>query len=75
MSQSKVRSDEAGVDQVGSNDGGRLGAGPAEDMIGYKLRMAQILAFRAFEEKMSTYGKAPRYLALLSVIRQNPGQS
>ncbi len=51
-----------------------LGAGVAGEMIGYKLRMAQILAFRAFEEKLSKYGKAPRYLGLLSVIREHPGQ-
>lgn len=51
-----------------------LDAGPAGETIGYKLRMAQILAFRAFEERLVTYGKAPRYLGLLSVIREHPGQ-
>lgn len=51
-----------------------LDAGPAGETIGYKLRMAQILAFRAFEERLVKYGKAPRYLGLLSVIREHPGQ-
>jgi len=51
-----------------------LDAGPAGETIGYKLRMAQILAFRAFEERLAKYGKAPRYLGLLSVIREHPGQ-
>lgn len=54
--------------------GGHLGAGEAEATIAYKLRLAQILAFRAFEEKLADHGRAPRYLGLLAIIRSHPGQ-
>jgi DNA-binding MarR family transcriptional regulator len=47
----------------------------AREMLGYKLRMAQILAFRAFEERLTKYGRAPRYLGLLAAIRADPGLS
>lgn len=52
----------------------RLDAGAAENTLGYKLRLAQILSFRAFEQRLRGYGRAPRYLGLLSVIRAHPGQ-
>ncbi|MCA0942678.1 MarR family winged helix-turn-helix transcriptional regulator [Salipiger pacificus] len=52
----------------------RLDAGEAEQTLGYKLRLAQILAFRGFEQRLTDYGRAPRYLGLLSVIRAHPGQ-
>ncbi len=52
----------------------RLDAGSAEETIGYKLRMAQILAFRAFEERLKGFGRAPRYLGLHAVIQKHPGQ-
>lgn len=48
---------------------------PTRDFIGYKVRMAQILAFRGFEGQLSRYGRAPRYLGLLAAIRSNPGLS
>ncbi|KAA2317281.1 MarR family transcriptional regulator [Pseudooceanicola sediminis] len=44
------------------------------DDIGFKLRLAQILAYRAFEERVTGYGAAPRYLGLLAIIRATPGQ-
>ncbi len=47
----------------------------ADGVLGYKLRMAQILAFRAFEERLTAFGRAPRYLGLLAAIRQEPGLS
>lgn len=50
-------------------------ADPARQMLGYKLRMAQILAFRAFEAKLTRHGRAPRYLGLLATIRADPGLS
>ncbi|MDP2779852.1 MarR family winged helix-turn-helix transcriptional regulator [Devosia sp.] len=50
-------------------------ADSAQNMLGYKLRMAQILAFRAFEAKLTRYGRAPRYLGLLATIRADPGLS
>lgn len=52
----------------------RLDAGEAEETLGYKLRLAQILAFRGFEQRLTDYGRAPRYLGLLAVIRAHPGQ-
>lgn len=52
----------------------RLDAGEAEETLGYKLRLAQILAFRGFEQRLTDCGRAPRYLGLLSVIRAHPGQ-
>lgn len=42
--------------------------------IGFKIRMAQILAFRNFEEKIKTTCKSARYFGLLSYIEANPGQ-
>jgi len=48
---------------------------PLGDFIGYQLRMAQILAFRAFEGRLTKYGRAPRYLGLLATIRAEPGLS
>ncbi len=51
-----------------------LGAGAQEESVGYKLRLAQIMAYQAFEAQVSGYGSAPRYLGLLCVIQANPGQ-
>ncbi|OCX64454.1 hypothetical protein BFP70_10390 [Thioclava sp. SK-1] len=42
--------------------------------LGYRLRLAQILAYRQFEEKLTDHGAAPRYLGLLSLVLANPGQ-
>lgn len=52
-----------------------LGAGPGDTQIAYKLRLAQIAAYRAFEERVTGFGKAPRYLGLLMIIRENPGSN
>jgi len=49
-------------------------AGRAEGSIAYKLRLAQIAAWRAFEARVTGYGVAPRYLGLLMIIEANPGQ-
>ena len=51
-----------------------LTAGSQERSIAYKLRLAQIMAYQAFEERVTGFGAAPRYLGLLCVIRANPGQ-
>ena len=45
-----------------------LTAGDGEGQIAYKLRLAQIAAYRAFEERVTGYGKAPRYLGLLLTL-------
>ena len=52
-----------------------LGPGPMAETIGYKLRVAQLAAYRRFEIKLSRYGTAPRYLGLLAIIGHNPGQA
>jgi DNA-binding MarR family transcriptional regulator len=45
-----------------------------QNSVNYRIRMTQILAFRAFEKRLPGYGGAARYLGLLSIVRANPGQ-
>ncbi len=52
----------------------RLSSAAVEHHISYKLRLAQIVAYRAFEGEVTGFGAAPRYLGLLWLIRDNPGQ-
>lgn len=63
---------ESKTDSAANAEALQDGAG---SVLGYKLRMAQILAFRAFEERLTAYGRAPRYLGLLAAIREEPGLS
>jgi DNA-binding MarR family transcriptional regulator len=42
--------------------------------INFRLRMAQILAYKAFEARVPDHDGAARYLGLLSIICANPGQ-
>ena len=51
-----------------------LHGGDMERSLGYRLRLAQILAYRNFEEKITDHGVAPRYLGLLGLVAANPGQ-
>lgn len=51
-----------------------LTGGPLDRSLGYRLRLAQILAYRNFEEKITDQGVAPRYLGLLGIVAANPGQ-
>lgn len=51
-----------------------LQGGQLDMSLGYRLRLAQILAYRDFEEKITDYGAAPRYLGLLQLVDANPGQ-
>ncbi|MWD26507.1 MarR family transcriptional regulator [Aquicoccus sp. SCR17] len=60
------------MDQAGEEQPLRAGSG--EMSVGYKLRLAQITAYRGFEERVTGYGSAPRYLGLLMIIDANPGQ-
>ncbi|MFV0384236.1 MarR family winged helix-turn-helix transcriptional regulator [Paracoccus sp. (in: a-proteobacteria)] len=55
--------------------GSVLSALALDRSIGYKLRLAQILAYRNFEETLTGYGAAPRYLGLLGIVAENPGQA
>lgn len=54
---------------------GRLSSPAVDGQISYKLRLAQIVAYRAFEGVVTGFGVAPRYLGLLCLIRDNPGQA
>tara|TARA_R110000737_G_scaffold349777_2_gene386848 strand:- start:818 stop:1306 length:489 start_codon:yes stop_codon:yes gene_type:complete len=60
--------------QEGSPAPEALIPGTLQDDIGFKLRLAQILAYRAFEDRVKGYGAAPRYLGLLAIIKASPGQ-
>lgn len=62
-------------DGIGTEADERLRAGLGETQIAYKLRLAQIAAYRGFEERVTGYGKAPRYLGLLMIIGENPGSN
>ena len=67
----------AGADGAGGVDGPQtfLPLMPAlERSVNYRLRMAQILAWRSFEQRMPEHGGAARYLGLLSIIARNPDQ-
>ncbi|MFD1798192.1 MarR family winged helix-turn-helix transcriptional regulator [Paracoccus aurantiacus] len=58
-----------------NDEDGFLSATALDQSLGYKLRLAQILAYRSFEEQMTDYGVAPRYLGLLGIVAENPGQA
>jgi DNA-binding MarR family transcriptional regulator len=51
-----------------------LRPGELADFIGYRLRLAQIAAYREFEGSLARHGAAPRYLGLLAIIAHHPGQ-
>jgi DNA-binding MarR family transcriptional regulator len=52
-----------------------LTPGTLADTIGFRLRVAQIVAYRHFEAELSRrHGIAPRYLGLLGIIEAHPGQ-
>jgi DNA-binding MarR family transcriptional regulator len=51
-----------------------LAVGSLDKSVSYKLRLAQIAAFQAFEGRLRGYGAAPRYLGLLTIIEANPDQ-
>lgn len=57
-----------------TEEAGKLVPGELEDTIGYQLRLAQLASYRSFEDALSRYGAAPRYLGLLAIIAQHPGQ-
>lgn len=54
--------------------GDRLVSPAVSGHVSYKLRLAQIVAYRAFEGQVDGFGAAPRYLGLLWLIRDHPGQ-
>ena len=50
-----------------------LEMGFLEDLIGYRIRLVQIAAYKDFETVTKGFGQAPRYFGLLSLIEANPG--
>ena len=44
-----------------------------EDLIGYRIRLVQIAAYKDFESVTKGFGQAPRYFGLLSLVEANPG--
>jgi DNA-binding MarR family transcriptional regulator len=50
-----------------------LEMGPLDDLIGYRIRLAQIAAYKDFESVTREFGQAPRYFGLLALIEANPG--
>ena len=56
------------------NDDAPLQPGELTEFVGYRLRLAQIAAYREFEGSLQRHGIAPRYLGLLGIIAENPGQ-
>ncbi len=50
-----------------------LDMGFLEDLIGYRIRLVQIAAYKDFESVTKEFGQAPRYFGLLSLIEANPG--
>ena len=51
-----------------------LSPGAIGETVGYRLRVAQIAAYRRFEARLDQYGSAARYLGLLAIIGNEPGQ-
>jgi DNA-binding MarR family transcriptional regulator len=56
-----------------TRDTSDLQLGMLSGLVGYRLRLLQIAAFRDFEERTFGFGSAPRYFGLLSIIEKNPG--
>lgn len=57
-----------------ASDTAVLELGMLGDLVGYRIRLLQIAAFKDFEEITTGFGTAPRYFGLLSIIEANPGQ-
>jgi DNA-binding MarR family transcriptional regulator len=47
--------------------------GLLDGLIGYRIRLAQIAAYKDFEGVTRDFGQAPRYFGLLALIEANPG--
>lgn len=50
-----------------------LDMGLLDGLIGYRIRLAQIAAYKDFESVTRDFGQAPRYFGLLALIEANPG--
>ena len=65
---------DSSASEVADTKDSLLRNGPLDRSLGYRLRLAQIFAYRNFEETHLDQGVAPRYLGLLSLVSANPGQ-
>jgi DNA-binding MarR family transcriptional regulator len=50
-----------------------LDMGFLTDLLGYRIRLVQIAAYKDFEAVTKGFGQSPRYFGLLSLIEANPG--
>jgi DNA-binding MarR family transcriptional regulator len=50
-----------------------LQLGAMQDLLGFRIRLAQIAAYKDFEAVTKGFGQATRYFGLLSLIEANPG--
>ena len=56
-----------------SADGRKVELGPLTDLVGYRLRKAQLWAFQLFMASLGDSGITPGRFSLLAVIQKNPG--
>ena len=42
-------------------------------LVSYRIRLLQIASYKAFEQKITGFGVAPRYFGMLEIIAANPG--
>lgn len=54
-------------------DGPNVRLGPLTDLVGYRLRKAQLWAFQLFMSSLGDSGITPGRFGLLAVIQENPG--
>ena len=50
-----------------------LALGMLDDLVGYRIRLAQIAAYKDFEGVTKQFEQTPRYFGLLALIEANPG--
>jgi DNA-binding MarR family transcriptional regulator len=50
-----------------------LQLGAMQDLLGFRIRLAQIAAYKDFEAVTKGFGQTTRYFGLLSLIEANPG--
>lgn len=44
-----------------------------QNLVSYRIRLLQIASYKAFEQKVTGFGQAPRYFGMLKLIEANPG--
>ena len=56
-----------------STSSSQLDLGSLPDLVGYHLRMAQVMAFRDFDRELSDIDITPAIFGVLEILRQNKG--